>query len=159
MFDMPGCGSLLRRARERSSGADSLPAAKGEADTGCSETNLLHSEQEGRWLIEQRSSTGRWAGMWQFVTIDPQQNGTAGLPCVITKPKLIGHIAHTLTHRQYNFEVFTCNAKSENLPTDEAARNWVTLDTLDNFPLPVPHFADRSDYYDGIRRFVVRFWT
>ncbi|HEX4794150.1 MAG TPA: A/G-specific adenine glycosylase [Humisphaera sp.] len=102
-------------------------------------------QNRGRWLIEQRSATGRWAGMWQFVTIDPkqkgdpQQNGAAGLPCAISKPKLIGHIAHTLTHRQYKFEVFTCNAKSENLPPGAAARNWVTLDTLDDFPLPVPH--------------------
>lgn len=53
---------------------------------------------DGQWLVEQRPSTGRWAGMWQFVTIaadDPQDNGAAkkrlqSLQCDMGAPPMPG---------------------------------------------------------------------
>src|SRR5207248_10684712 len=41
---------------------------------------ILH---RGRYLIEQRPSTGRWAGMWQFTTIEA--NGTKPTPSLLKR--------------------------------------------------------------------------
>jgi A/G-specific adenine glycosylase len=90
----------------------------------------------GRWLIEKRPPSGRWANMWQFVTV--QANGkpsdvAAALGFPVTDMRNLGEIRHTLTHRRYQFSVFACRA---------AARkpgNWVTLKELSQYPLPRPH--------------------
>ena len=87
-----------------------------------------------RWLVEQRPTPGRWAGMWQFATVEP--GAPLGLPT--TDPRLIGRIEHALTHRRYEFDVFRCEAVDS--PADVSPRRWVTLDELGrHYPLPRPH--------------------
>lgn len=99
-----------------------------------------------RFLIEQRPATGRWAGMWQFVTVDaPARLGRrldASRASTITGLRVsaarhIGQISHTLTHRRYTFEVFACSVEEGS--ADVAPRRWVSRDELDRFPLPRPH--------------------
>jgi A/G-specific adenine glycosylase len=86
-----------------------------------------------RWLIEQRPATGRWAGMWQFITIDP---AGAELPLKIRDVRPLGSVSHGLTHRRYEFEVVRCRGVGEE---SVATRKWVTLEEIDHFPLPRPH--------------------
>ena len=93
-----------------------------------------------RWLIEQRPPRGRWAGMWQFVTMPADENGIVGAspPVNTTTPRPLGTIAHALTHRRYQFAVYVCEVR-ESKPRDCAPRRWATLKELDEFPLPRPH--------------------
>jgi A/G-specific adenine glycosylase len=115
------------------------------------ETPLLHRDvvcvcgEGDRWLIEQRPATGRWAGMWQFITVE--RNGrrpsakdvqtTTGI--TVEKPRLIGKADHALTHRRYAFDVYVCAARDAREPAQERPRKWVTRAELDRFPLPRPH--------------------
>jgi A/G-specific adenine glycosylase len=96
-----------------------------------------------RYLIEQRPAAGRWAGMWQFTTVEPAgAKPTAKLLAErfgvrATPPRWLGHIEHALTHRRYAFEVYSCEARA---PADDLApRKWVTLAELATYPLPRPH--------------------
>lgn len=96
------------------------------------------------WLIEQRPANGRWAAMWQFVTIEatttpPNDQSLSGrLPLKISAPTAVGVVTHALTHRRYQFEVFQCNA-SEELPLSDHPRRWTALADLGRYPLPRPH--------------------
>jgi len=101
----------------------------------------------GRYLIEQRPATGRWAGMWQFVTVpaDPKRKpatvARASLGGAPDKLAPLGQVTHALTHRRYEFDAFACevpSALAKPLP-----QRWVTLDELDAFPLPKPHVRIR----------------
>jgi A/G-specific adenine glycosylase len=97
-----------------------------------------------RWLIEQRPAKGRWAGMWQFVTLPADAPaGPAALhellPVRTTDPRPLGTVRHGLTHRRYQFEVFTCEALAGDAGGDATPRTWSTLDGLSEYPLPRPH--------------------
>ena len=96
-----------------------------------------------RCLLEQRPATGRWAGMWQFVTFEPTATDggpTAafladrlGLAC--SPPERVGTVAHGLTHRRYEFAVYRCEAETAaSLPP----RRWLTVGEIGGVPLPKP---------------------
>jgi A/G-specific adenine glycosylase len=103
------------------------------------------------WLIEQRPARGRWAGMWQFVTVEgaAQSRGARepsacdALPISVTRLARLGSVSHGLTHRRYEFEVYRCDAAAaRNRPVaspHDQPRRWVTLDELSRYPLPRPH--------------------
>ncbi len=93
------------------------------------------------WLIEQRPAKGRWAGMWQFVTVAAEGDGDVrhSVPLRTSRPRRLGEISHTLTHRQYVFEVFLCDAWDGNGSEQEVPRRWTTLEGLGQYPLPRPH--------------------
>lgn len=78
--------------------------------------------------------------MWQFVTVaaEAEGNGAHSVPVKASRPRRLGEISHTLTHRQYLFEVFICDAR-DGKELEEASRCWTTLDGLQAFPLPRPH--------------------
>ncbi len=96
---------------------------------------------EGKFLVEQRPSTGRWAGMWQFVTVPAQENAepadavSSATGLRVNGLNEVGYITHALTHRRYAFTVFSCSAKSVK-PVD--GRVWVTLEEVDRLPLSKP---------------------
>lgn len=90
-----------------------------------------------RWLIEQRPARGRWAGMWQFVTIDPDSE--TQLPVSIQSPAKLAIVTHALTHRRYEFEVYTAEARAPGAVANNCPRRWVALDRLGKYPLPRPH--------------------
>lgn len=94
--------------------------------------------RENRWLIEKRPDSGRWAGMWQFITVAQEDDDS--LADQIEQLQPIGRILHTLTHRRYRFDVFVGMASNSNafakLP---ASRRWASFDELHQYPLPVPH--------------------
>ncbi|HUB27714.1 MAG TPA: A/G-specific adenine glycosylase, partial [Tepidisphaeraceae bacterium] len=88
-----------------------------------------------RWLIEQRPATGRWAGLWQFVTVEAN-----GRKPQYADLRRIGSVAHTLSHRRYRFDVFTCTG---DMPpaSDGRKRKWVTLGRLDHYPMSKPQLT------------------
>jgi A/G-specific adenine glycosylase len=107
---------------------------------------IRHGE---RWLIEQRPSRGRWAGMWQFITIEPAAGRREGLdrstldrlPVPVSPPRVLGAIRHALTHRRYEFSVYACRAAEDGPdgPLSDRPRRWVALSELSRYPLPRPH--------------------
>lgn len=91
--------------------------------------------REGRLLIEQRPPKGRWAGMWQFITVDPAN----APPDLARGARRLGNVFHALTHRRYEFEVFLARPINAQALQSDPPRRWVTEEELDHFPLPRPH--------------------
>ncbi|MEO6434429.1 MAG: A/G-specific adenine glycosylase [Tepidisphaeraceae bacterium] len=107
-----------------------IPAPKKAKPTPLLKRDVLCIRRGEKWLIEQRPATGRWARMWQFVTVERAKSVPAG-------SKSIGVVTHALTHRRYHFRVLSCRGPApENGPL---LRKWLTLGELDHFPLPRPH--------------------
>jgi A/G-specific adenine glycosylase len=115
-------------------------------------TFVIRSRVEGApepaYLIEQRPAAGRWAGMWQFVTVErpakPKRPTAAVVRAAagvdVSPPAPLGEVTHGLTHRRYRFEVFACDADTApDVSTDGRPRRWATLAGLDAYPLPRPH--------------------
>jgi A/G-specific adenine glycosylase len=96
------------------------------------------------YLVQHRPFTGRWAGMWQFATMDagigkPSSDLMQSQFSLRTsKPRPLGSVTHALTHRRYRFEVFTC----ENV--GPLAGEWATLTELQSRPMPKPHLKIRE---------------
>jgi A/G-specific adenine glycosylase len=100
-------------------------------------------EAQGKWLIERRPAKGRWAGMWQFVTVTLEEGEPTAKDvqratgAKVSRPKHLGQITHTLTHRRYEFEAYRCAAIAASPQAD--GRAWVTPADLNVYPLPRPH--------------------
>jgi adenine-specific DNA glycosylase len=75
--------------------------------------------------------------MWQFITLDPDLNDKP--PVRIKRPLRIGTVSHALTHRRYEFDVFSADAPIDNLPKADVNRIWISITQLDLYPLPRPH--------------------
>jgi adenine-specific DNA glycosylase len=101
---------------------------------------VLCIERKGRWLIEQRPLTGRWAAMWQFVTIEA---GSAKQHA-LRRGNRIGTVSHALSHRRYEFRIFAGERLKGNSSQNGKCRAWVTLKELDHYPLPRPHLKIAS---------------
>jgi A/G-specific adenine glycosylase len=97
--------------------------------------------RQDRWLLERRPRTGRWAGLWQFPTIEaPDARPTSQsigprIGLRIAGLRKIGQIRHALTHRRYVFTAFTATARSA---AQSPNRRWIGLEDLDRFPLSRP---------------------
>jgi A/G-specific adenine glycosylase len=89
------------------------------------------------YAFEQRPASGRWAGMWQFIT-RPADEALAGLDA--TRATLLGRIEHGLTHRQYEFDVL----RAEHAVKLPATVRWLTLEASEALPLPKPHVRARA---------------
>jgi A/G-specific adenine glycosylase len=120
---------------------EQIPAPKKSRPIPLNRRRTYCIGKEDQWLIEQRPARGRWAGMWQFVTVAVETEGNNGhvVPVRATPPKPLGEVAHTLTHRRYLFEVFVCEARDGTEISNGIRRQWTTLDRLHEFPLPRPH--------------------
>ncbi len=102
-----------------------------------------------KFLIEQRPSRGRWAGMWQFLTVETDKrticpktvHSICGLKS--SSPRSMGTIEHALTHRRYQFDVYLCDVRehrsSDKKSELDESRRWVRLSELEQYPLPRPH--------------------
>ena len=120
--------------------AERIPAPRQARPTPLERRHTYCIRRKQRWLIEQRPPRGRWAGMWQFVTIEATNvAGESSLPVHIDPPRLLGTVRHTLTHRRYEFSVFIARSSGRQKLSGDANRKWVTLAELDEFPLPRPH--------------------
>ena len=108
---------------------EQIPPSRKTKRTPLLRRDILCISRNEKWLIEQRPPRGRWAGMWQFITVERS-------PTTSAKSRQVGVVTHALTHRRYHFRVFM--QSGEVAPTDRP-RRWVTLDELDAYPLPRPH--------------------
>jgi A/G-specific adenine glycosylase len=97
-----------------------------------------------RFLIEQRPAKGRWAGLWQFKTIEAHGARAYSaaevrrrLGVAVSRPVRIGAVRHVLTHRRYEFEAYAADLRGERA----AGQVWVTLGELDAYPLSKPQLS------------------
>lgn len=92
---------------------------------------------DGRWLLERRPTTGRWAGLWQFPSREAIPNSTWSR----SGAHPLRPIEHTLTHRRYHFEPWAVQTEDgAPLPvTPREPHAWVKLDELARYALPKPH--------------------
>jgi A/G-specific adenine glycosylase len=122
---------------------EQIPAARKARPTPLEQRWIFCIRRGERWLIEQRPPSGRWAGMWQFVTVPAKGNSPPSasvlrqLPIPVSPPRLLGRITHGLTHRRYEFDVYACEARDAENAGE--GRRWVTLAELAAYPLPRPH--------------------
>ncbi len=118
---------------------DRIPLPKKSKAIPLLRRHVFCIRHDGKYLIEQRPEKGRWAGMWQFKTLDLNGDSPKSfaehLNFKTTRAVHLGTISHTLTHRRYEFEVYKCDLSS--IP--HADHTWVTLADLDLYPLPKPH--------------------
>jgi A/G-specific adenine glycosylase len=120
-----------------------IPAPRKAKETPLLRRATFCIRRGDRWLIEQRPPRGRWAGLWQFVTVPLElaDNG-AGAPAPplrTSKPLRLGKVRHGLTHRRYEFEVYSCEVGEDAEVPAPVPRVWTTLEELSRYPLPRPH--------------------
>jgi A/G-specific adenine glycosylase len=109
---------------------EKIPPPKKTLPTPLEKRRVYCIRAGNRYRIEQRPQRGRWAGMWQFVTLPHD----APAPGHVQSPRLLGTVKHALTHRRYEFDVYHCESIA---PIDR--ETWVTLEELAAYPLPRPH--------------------
>lgn len=102
-------------------------------------------EHKDRFLMQQRPARGRWAGMWQFVTVASADERSADshlshIGVRVRDLRRLGEVKHALTHRRYTFEVYHGRARSSRI-TDRNGDSpvWMTMDQIDRVPVPRPH--------------------
>jgi A/G-specific adenine glycosylase len=122
---------------------DRIPLPKKAKPTPLLKRYVLCVRDGGHFLIEQRPETGRWAGLWQFKTIESNGHAfTAGelrqqLGIEVSEPARLGAVTHGLTHRRYEFDAYVADFYG----TRPAGQVWVTLDELDAYPLSKPQLS------------------
>lgn len=125
---------------------ETIPSRRKSVKTPHVHRRVFCVRHRGNYLIEQRPHKGRWAGLWQFMTLPHD----APPPHAIVNPRPLASLSHALTHRNYHFEAMTCET---GLPEKFAASNrrWVALVDLDKHALSRPHLkiaallAERKD--------------
>lgn len=115
-----------------------IPAPRPSRPLPLCQRNVYCICHDGRYLIEQRPMRGRWAGMWQFITVDAD-DADVKLPVPLEEPLVsLGQVNHTLTHRRYQFKVTACSLRGKPVGLGTGYR-WTDLEGLAEFPLPRPH--------------------
>lgn len=102
---------------------------------------LCVNDSAGRYLLERRPATGRWAGMWQFPT-RPTEDVAASIGIRVKQTGDLGEVRHALTHRRYQFRVTRADlvGKPPALSDDQ---RWVSFGQMDELPFPNPHLSVR----------------
>jgi len=101
---------------------------------------LCLRDSRGRFLVEQRPPTGRWAGMWQFIT-RPTEDFSDVLRTSTPARTALGTVRHALTHRRYEFHA---SAASFDGVTDSEKWRWASPDELHHLPFSRPHLKIRA---------------
>ncbi|HEX8323019.1 MAG TPA: NUDIX domain-containing protein, partial [Tepidisphaeraceae bacterium] len=132
------CSAYERQIQHR------VPVAKKAKVTPLQDRWVLALEDDaGRFLIEQRPATGRWAGMWQFVT-SASDDVAVRLGIETSPPVDLGIVRHALTHRRYTFHVRRAKLTTRYAPAADAPpRQWARFDAMAALPFPKPHLTVR----------------
>jgi A/G-specific adenine glycosylase len=123
---------------------DQIPPAKAAKKTLLHERWTFCIRRGDRYLVQQRPATGRWAGMWQFATVEAGKVAPSSdllqtqFSLRASEPVEIGMVEHALTHRRYRFTVFLSECSSA------TQGEWITLEELEDRPMPRPHLKVRE---------------
>lgn len=111
--------------------------------------HIFAIERAGRYLFQQRPSSGLWSNMWQLPTVE-DWNGTVEADTIggrvreqfglVTKNrKQVGIFTHQTTHRTISFHVWRMDVASGRLRPKGG--QWRSSTDLDDLPLPNPQRA------------------
>ena len=109
--------------------------------------HILAIRRASLYLIEQRPPSGRWAGLWQFITLPAESSSPsptqilAATGCRIQSPIKLATFRHELTHRRYEFHLYLAAhlAHRDHAPREiRPRRRWVKLSELSHYPLSRP---------------------
>lgn len=124
---------------------ESIPPKKPALKTALHKRWVLCVRHEGQFLLEQRPPTGRWAGLWQFQTVEHSRQGVSQF-CLsrfsqLQKPRRLGRVTHALSHRRYQFDAYLIAVKStvECTPSQQ----WVSTAAMNALPMSVPQLKVR----------------
>lgn len=122
---------------------DRIPLPKKTKTTPLFKRYVLCARHGRHFLIERRPETGRWAGLWQFKTLEsnghPFSTGELRerLGLEVGEPTSLGVVRHGLTHRRYEFDAYVADFRGKR----KAGQVWVTLEELDAYPLSKPQLS------------------
>jgi A/G-specific adenine glycosylase len=131
----PSCDGcpLRQNCRARKTGRQHLiPRRKQKSPVPLEQRWTYAICRGNRWLIEQRPAAGRWARLWQFPTLMPDNVPEFR----ISNVKPLGRIEHLLSHRKYVFTAFSCDAAS-NIQI-RPGQKWIRLTHLGRYPMSKP---------------------
>ncbi len=136
------CPAAMHCTAQQKGLQDRIPPARKTKASPQERRWVFCVEHKGKWLIQQRPAKGRWAGLWQFLTIPagerpPEPHDLAGLGLKVNHMVPLGTIRHTLTHRRYEFVAVACKLTGR-LPASTQPRTWVTPAELTQYPLSRP---------------------
>jgi A/G-specific adenine glycosylase len=109
---------------------------------------LCLRRRDGRYLVEQRPPGGRWANMWQFVTVDAGKGepdrAFASKTCDVSVDAIehLMGVDHSLTHRKYRFDAYVGSVVGKSKPVG-SSRRWVTLEEAELLPFSKPQLSIR----------------
>jgi A/G-specific adenine glycosylase len=129
--DCPNCPVRAHCLARKAGMQQEIPMVRKARPIPLEKRVTLCIEKKGRWLIEQRPPTGRWASLWQFTTF-PSPLRLANL----NRGKKLGVVRHALSHRRYEFTAYHCMDASV-IPS-ATNRKWVLAKELDAYPMSKP---------------------
>lgn len=94
---------------------------------------MCFRDPHGRYLVEQRPATGRWPGLWQFVT-RPTPFAIDGARNI----ERLGEVRHQLTHRKYRFTVYHAEADAGTSVDSPGQSRWIALADLGEVAMSKP---------------------
>jgi len=93
---------------------------------------LWVENREGQILLQQRPSSGVWAGLWTLPMFDDEAGAHAALTGA--QPQVLPRIEHALTH--FDWVLHTLRAEVDGSTAPEGT--WVARESLSHYALPAP---------------------
>lgn len=125
---------------------EKIPAPRTRKPSPTERRVVLCIAHRNRWLIEQRPAKGRWAGLWQFITLPRPEpfdlsHLQSALDLPLAQPVQLGEIKHILTHRKYEFDAYVTRLTRTRKIDSNPPRAWIDLDDLHAYPLSKPQLS------------------
>ncbi len=142
----PAC-PVAQVCRARRSGlVGQIPVRTAKRQPTPVEHHILALSRAGKLLLERRSDTGLWSGMWQLLTVESLTGpvGTAQLGAwarnhtglKFSAPRQTGAFTHQTTHRTISFVLWHARATGGRLRPGTGV--WRNPNRVDDLPLPNP---------------------
>lgn len=93
---------------------------------------LWVENRDGQILLQQRPSSGVWAGLWTLPMFDDEAGAHAALTGA--QPQVLPRIEHALTH--FDWVLHTLRAEVDGSTAPEGT--WVARENLSHYALPAP---------------------
>lgn len=123
------CPVARRCAAFERDAVDRIPPPKAKpAQREVFHASVVVRDERGRLLLEQRSRTGMWAGMWQTPTLErddrPHASDEVASALGLARVRERGSFTHVTTHRVVRIDIWEGSAAPRSKP---ARGTWMTV--------------------------------
>ena len=152
----PRCGECplaSRCAARRQGTVDAIPAPKrraGQAQRTRVSMSTLIAVSRGCIALEQRSSDGLWAGMWQTPTRE-HDAGDAGAAASWRGAARVGAVDAVLSHRRVRIDVWVATAATASRLRRSAPSRWTWVPIAKVGQMPLSNAMRRALLVGGVR--------